>query len=125
VDITARAAPSTSALGAHSTSPGNVGLSLGGVARNVAEAAHRLLAQPDSVQLVTAAGSDSFGRLLEDETSRLGMRVDGFIRVPAARTAVCNMILDDRGSLVSGVADMDVVDGLESGVVSWSLVPYH
>lgn len=45
VDITANAVLANSTcLGRHSTTPGTVSLTLGGVARNIAEAAHRVLA---------------------------------------------------------------------------------
>jgi pseudouridine-5'-phosphate glycosidase/pseudouridine kinase len=116
VDITAHSAlPSTASE--HSTSPGSISLSLGGVARNVAEAAHRIVSSSpthlDTVQLVSAVGDDSFGRLLKEETSRIGMRIDGLVDVQAA-TAVCNLVLDAQGALVGGVADMGIVDKLDA-----------
>jgi pseudouridine-5'-phosphate glycosidase/pseudouridine kinase len=116
VDITAHSS-STALSTAQSTSPGSITLSLGGVARNMAEAAHRILppslAVSGAVQLVTALGDDSFGRLLRDETKRMGMRVDGLMDAdPDHRTAVCNLVLDSAGALVGGVADMDVVNML-------------
>ncbi|EPQ60620.1 hypothetical protein GLOTRDRAFT_68417 [Gloeophyllum trabeum ATCC 11539] len=116
VDITARPHPTTADLQAHSTAPGSVALSLGGVARNVAEAAFRLLASSSAVALVSPLGRDAFGRLLVGEQRRAGMRVDGLVEAHAAerRTAVCNMVLDQRGGLVGGVADMDVVSAMKA-----------
>jgi pseudouridylate synthase / pseudouridine kinase len=125
VDITARAATVDASLSIHSTSPGNVALSLGGVGRNVAEAAHRVIAKPHAVQLISAIGVDSFGRLMHDETARIGMRTDGLVEVPSARTAVCNMVLDGKGDLVSGVADMDVVDELKGDIVGISILLFE
>ncbi|TFK57060.1 indigoidine synthase A-like protein [Heliocybe sulcata] len=120
IDITAHPLPTADTgadLQAHSTSPGRVSLSLGGVARNVAEAAYRLLPSTSvsPVTLVSPVGQDAFGRLLFDELQRIGMRTDGLVHDadPQQRTAVCNMVMDARGGLVGGVADMGVVERLE------------
>ncbi|KAG6842251.1 hypothetical protein C0991_000221 [Blastosporella zonata] len=115
VDITAQAPASAS----RSTAPGRVYLSLGGVARNIAEASHRILSAHTphlSSILVSPVGDDAFGRILVEETTQLGMRVDGFIE-STQRTAVCNMVLDGHGELLSGVADMDIAKALEADTV--------
>ncbi|KAI0778267.1 indigoidine synthase A-like protein [Trametes elegans] len=118
VDITARADPvagtSRTNNNLHTTAPGVVSLTAGGVGRNVAEAAHRILTSyskdlSSATALVSPIGEDAFGQLLADETKQVGLRTDGLIRVPKARTAVCNMVLDGAGGLTGGVADMDVI----------------
>ncbi|EKM83921.1 hypothetical protein AGABI1DRAFT_110531 [Agaricus bisporus var. burnettii JB137-S8] len=115
VDITAQTmTDSDTRLSQHSTSPGKVSLSLGGVARNVAEASHRILAAQEhatSSLLVAPVGEDVLGKLLFEETQRLGMRTDGFLKSDK-RTAVCNMVLDNTGNLVGGVADMDITQAI-------------
>ncbi|KAH7925213.1 hypothetical protein BV22DRAFT_1195370 [Leucogyrophana mollusca] len=105
-------------LGLHSTSPGNVTMSLGGVGRNIAEAAHRIIASRSSdlsaaTLLVAPLGDDSFGRLLVDETRSLGMRVDGLIQKDGQRSPVCSLLLDGAGGLTGGVADMELIQSLE------------
>lgn len=122
VDITAQACDSHGSLGKHSTSPGTVTTSLGGVGRNIAEAAHRVLSGTSSTLarstlLVSPIGSDSFGRLLAEETARLGMRADGLLIMESQRSAVCNMVLDGSGNLIGGVADMAIIESLPSGIV--------
>ena len=94
--------------------------------RNVAEAAHRVLSSyssdlPHSAVLVSPIGEDSFGELLRSNSQKMGMRADGLIRVPNARTAVCNMVLDSVGNLVGGVSDMDVIGSLEASKASCSV----
>ncbi|KAF9453866.1 indigoidine synthase A-like protein [Macrolepiota fuliginosa MF-IS2] len=115
VDITAQAnADADATLATHSTAPGKVSLTMGGVARNVAEAAHRILTAqglPTSSLLLAPVGEDGFGRLLVDETEKLGMRTDGLLKSDG-RTAVCNMVLDSAGNLVGGVADMEITQSL-------------
>ncbi|KAJ3563446.1 hypothetical protein NP233_g8940 [Leucocoprinus birnbaumii] len=110
VDITAQADPANdSSLAKNSTAPGKVSLALGGVARNMAEAAHRILTAqrlPTSL-LVAPVGEDGFGKFLVDEMDKLGMRTDGLLKSDK-RTAVCNMILDSSGNLTGGVADMEI-----------------
>lgn len=86
---------------------------MGGVARNMAEAAHRILTAqelPTSSLLLAPVGEDSFGKLLVEETEKLGMRTDGLLKSDG-RTAVCDMVLDSTGNLVGGVADMDITQG--------------
>lgn len=123
VDITAKTNTSSdSQLSNHSTAPGKVSLSLGGVARNVAEASHRILAAQGhavSSLLVAPVGEDVLGKLLLDETQTLGMRTDGFLK-SSKRTAVCNMVLDDVGNLVRGVADMDITQSTTDEQVCFS-----
>lgn len=119
MDISARAKPFQA--GAHSTSPGTISVSLGGVGRNIAEAAHRVLtAQSQGLSsatiLVSPIGDDAFGRLLLDAAKRTGMRTDGLMQT-AHRSAVCNMVLDGVGSLVGGVADMDIIESLDGNTV--------
>lgn len=110
-----------STLDLHSTSPGSVEMSLGGVARNIAEAAHRLSGSyptgPHSTVLVSPVGDDAFGRVILEETKLIGMRQDGIIHLPKARSAVCNMLLNSSGNLVSGVADMDITKNLPVDMV--------
>jgi len=122
----ARVTPGTdSSLGQHSTSPGTVRLHLGGVGRNVAEAAYRISiskfqAHPSATVLVSSVGDDSFGRLILEEMRRTGMRTDGITTAPQ-RSAVCSMVLDGSGNLIGGVADMDIVESIEPDGVRWYL----
>lgn len=89
----------------------------------MAEAAHRILmsqstSSSSTTILISAVGSDSFGRLLVDETGRMGMRTDGLVHFESSRSAVCNMVLDSDGNLVGGVADMDIISSLKPEKVS-------
>lgn len=129
VDISAKAAPVTpggsDALGMQSTSPGEVAMTLGGVGRNIAEAAHRRLIsyseklnETASALLVSPIGDDSFGRVISDHMDGMGMRTDGLVvRAEGARSAVCNMVLDSGGNLIGGVADMDIIQSLKGDQV--------
>ncbi|TFK30313.1 indigoidine synthase A family protein [Coprinopsis marcescibilis] len=120
LDITSKADSSVDrSLAPHSTVPGSVSLTLGGVARNIAEAASRsaVTAYPGvSSLLLSPIGGDMFGHLMVEEVTRRGMRNDGLITLPE-RTAVCNMVLDGEGALVGGVADMDVTEDFSHNAI--------
>ncbi|CAD6890339.1 unnamed protein product [Tilletia laevis] len=132
VDISAQAHGATSQNTA-TTHPGRISLSPGGVARNVAEAASRLLqanlggsrteqssrqTSISAVKLIAPIADDAFGAFLQDEADRAGMRQDGFYIMKASssgsddgkhvpRTSVCTLSLDNESNLLHGVADFE------------------
>ncbi|WFD34478.1 hypothetical protein MCUN1_001319 [Malassezia cuniculi] len=100
VDVCAHGKPT-----ARSTVPGHIQLSVGGVAHNVARAAHAM-SKPFAVQLIAPLAADVFGQYVKQDMSTFGMRTDGLVE-HEGRTPACNLLLDD-GDLVAGVADMDM-----------------
>jgi pseudouridine-5'-phosphate glycosidase/pseudouridine kinase len=129
VDVVSQANTISNTDGSHSqrsTSPGLVGLHLGGVGRNIAEAAYRVSrsrfqAQPSATALVSSVGDDAFGRLLLEEMRRIGVRTDG-VMTDDRRSAVCNMVLDSSGNLIGGVADMDIIKSIQPETVGWRYI---
>ncbi len=104
------------------TTPGTVSLTVGGVARNIAEAAHRIFSSrsPDgssATTLLSPIGDDGFAQILLSEQRRLGMRGDGFFTIRGETTAVCNMFLNNTGALIGGVADMDIAQNVDESKV--------
>ena len=93
----------------HTTAPGAVALSLGGVAGNVAGAARSC--GIDDVLLVAPVGADFLGSVASEGLKGRGIRSDGLVRLRAGKggTPTCGILLDPRGELVGGVADMGVV----------------
>ncbi|KAK0198164.1 indigoidine synthase A-like protein [Armillaria mellea] len=117
IDITAQADKGSDPnLATHSTVPGSVEMSLGGVARNIAEASHRVIRDSNSTLLLSPIGNDAFGRLLEDETRTIGMRSDGLVKTNL-KTSVCNMFVDAEGHLLTGVADMGITEAFDKTTV--------
>jgi len=137
IDVTAQARPSTGSI-LHTTVPGAVQFTPGGVGRNIAECASRL-SDPDEVLLVSAIGTrsrsgnqddssltaDTFGTILETEMGISDMRTDGLIRreEDGANTAVCNLILSNDGGLIAGIADMDIAESITSEEVRIDFLP--
>ena len=112
VDIIAKAETSNSGNVLKTTAKGAVCNSLGGVGRNVAEAAHRSLPLfPNSeVLLISPVGQDQFAAQIRANMDNIGMRTDGLVQMMAGHTAVINMVLLGDGSLLGGVADVAIAD---------------
>jgi pseudouridine-5'-phosphate glycosidase/pseudouridine kinase len=120
VDITSQPQAATE-LDFNTTFPGKVSVSLGGVARNIAEAAHRVMSgaigEGAATLLVAPVGDDAFGSMIVDLTESLGMRTDGLMPIHGQRSSVCNLFLDAQGELQSGIADMDLTLAWEADQV--------
>lgn len=101
------------------TAPGRVSMSLGGVAGNVAGAASSLGLPSDTVLLAPAAG-DALGTLARAGLEKRGMRTDGLLTIGDEEngTPACGILLDERGDLIGGVADM----GLASKMTGTQIV---
>lgn len=105
------------------TTPGRISITPGGVGRNIAEAAQRLL-PPHSVQLVSVVGAagpgqppDPLQQVLLGEMANANLRTDGLIAMPG-RTAACTLSFGADNDLVAGIADMDIIEKLDDDIVS-------
>ncbi|KAJ2498881.1 hypothetical protein GGH96_003957 [Coemansia sp. RSA 1972] len=86
--------------------PGTVFTSVGGVAQNIARAAHLLGA---NAVLVAALGKDAHGAAVAADLRRIDMDTR-FLQYPGsgARTAIYNALHGPDGDLVAAVADMHI-----------------
>ena len=100
VDVKGRAAKR---LHLGTSVPGDITLTFGGVARNVAENLARL-GQPTI--LLSAVGDDAFGTQILKRTSEAGVDVSKVIVHPGQHSAVYLIILDERGSRTFAVDEM-------------------
>ncbi|MCO5577150.1 hypothetical protein L7F22_030973 [Adiantum nelumboides] len=106
VDITTQPTQA-GGIGAATTWPGRNTLSLGGVARNMAESAHRMLAgRAGPVKLISPVGNDVLGDFVRAGLTGLGMSTDGLV-LSSGRTASVMLQLDASGDLLTGIADID------------------
>ena len=93
----------------HSSTPGQVRVSSGGVARNVADNLARLGVE---VILLSAVGAGVSGERILKNAAEVGINVDNVLTSVEHRTAAYVAILDDQGNLVMSVDDMDVLSCL-------------
>ncbi|ORX36363.1 Indigoidine synthase A like protein-domain-containing protein [Kockovaella imperatae] len=112
-----------------STTPGEINLTPGGVARNIAESAQRFLSR-HAVQLISAIGTeggevDAAGVMLLHEMRKAGLRTDGIQSVEGVQTASCSLVLNERRDLVAGVADMGIVEKIDIGWIHENITEHR
>ncbi|GMK54612.1 hypothetical protein CspeluHIS016_0111980 [Cutaneotrichosporon spelunceum] len=119
VDITS----TTTRLVPHTTTPGSISISAGGVGRNIAHAAQNL-SPPGAIMLVSPVGThaahiDPLGQLLALALQEAGLRTDGLVPT-AGRTAACSLVLEN-GDLTGGVADFAIAEELDTEAIEAAL----
>jgi pseudouridine kinase len=92
-----------------SSNPGRTESAHGGVGRNIAENLARL---GSPVRMIGVVGEDDGGSALLDRLTTLDVDVRGVRRSPDRATGTYTAVLDHRGALVIGVADMAATDSL-------------
>eukprot|EP00047_Mylnosiga_fluctuans_P014457 m.38627 g.38627 ORF g.38627 m.38627 type:complete len:712 (+) comp5518_c0_seq1:3-2138(+) len=112
VDITSRVSKD---ITLHTTNYGSVRQTLGGVGRNVAEALHRLGAQP---VLRACVGADVAGSTVLGAMGTIGMETAGVQQLDRRRTASYSAVLDASGNLHFAVGDMDIFDSMGEAYVA-------
>ena len=104
LDVLAR---SSGPLRAHTSNPGAVLRTYGGVGRNVAENLARL---GTPTRMLLAVGDDTAGQEVLARTRFAGVKT---LRAPwEGPTGTYTALLDDDGSLVAGVADMAATESI-------------
>lgn len=114
LDVIARAG---SPVDAGSSTPGEIAVCDGGVARNVAENLARLGTR---VALVAPFGDDADGQALLARCGAIGIDVSAAIASPWPSSRYL-AVLDHDGELVAGINDMRAVDALEPDDVAPAL----
>ncbi|KAI8150303.1 Ribokinase-like protein [Fennellomyces sp. T-0311] len=112
LDITStisKSAPSLTSL-LNTSSPGRLKQTLGGVGRNVCEAAMRTGAP---AFLVSAVGGDLAAQTVRQGMKEIGMSTQFIQTLPDHPTAVYNAIHSKSGQLIAAVADMDIFDAVD------------
>jgi pseudouridine kinase len=92
-----------------SSVPGDITLSFGGVARNVAENLARL-GQP--AVLISAVGRDPFGAQILEHTASAGVNVENVVIDPGHHSAAYLAVFDPQGSPAVAVDEMDIVNAV-------------
>lgn len=106
IDIHGR---SSQPLRNNDSNPGDVHISAGGVARNIAENLARLGVD---ARLVSAVADDDHGQLLMRLSRDAGINVQNVIEIPSATTSTYLSVLDDTGDMLVAINDMRIIDSL-------------
>lgn len=100
----------------HTSNPAVISQSLGGVAHNIAKAAHLL---GSSVRLYSAVGNDLSGRAAVSQLQDEGMFTTGIETLPApARTAQYVAINNTHKDLALAMADMSILETIPQSLTS-------
>ena len=101
--------PTSSTPSLQTSNPARITQTLGGVAHNIAKAAHYLGAR---VQLCSVVGADLAGRTALQQLESDGLRTSGIVTIDSAtaRTAQYVAVNDTKKDLVLAMADMDILE---------------
>jgi pseudouridine kinase len=88
---------------------GRLTISVGGVARNIAENLARLGAD---TTLIAAVGADEFARLIMHQTEESGVHTDAMLIIEDQHSAAYLALLDHNGLLYTALDDSDCVRAL-------------
>jgi pseudouridine kinase len=100
---------------AGSSVPGTVRVSVGGVARNVADNLARLGVK---AVLLSAIGNDGSGKRILNNAAEVGINTDYIILSTEHHTAAYIALLDEKGNLVMSVDDMEVLAEITPQVIN-------
>jgi pseudouridine kinase len=97
-----------------SSTPGKVRVSVGGVARNVAENLARLGIE---TVLLSAIGAGDSGQRVLTNAAEVGLNTDYCLVLPDHRTSAYIALLDEKGNLALSVDDMEILGRLTPQVI--------
>lgn len=98
---------SNAALIGSDSNPGKVGMSLGGVGRNIA---HNMSLLGLDVRLLTAFGDDLYAQRIAASCGELGIDISQALTLPGQRTSTYLFIANSDGDMALAVNDMDIYD---------------
>ncbi len=93
----------------HDSNPGRMNISAGGVTRNICENIARL---GGSVRLISALGSDIYGRMIRDDSTAAGIDMSQCMVVENHSSSSYISMLDDHGEMYVALSDMTVLQNM-------------
>ncbi len=99
------------ALRLNDSNQGNVIISPGGVARNIAENLVRLGV---STKLISVVGADQFGETLLTQGNIIGIDMSDVVRLDGQKTSAYINVLDGSGDLHVAINDMAIINKLNA-----------
>lgn len=92
------------------SNPGAMSISLGGVTRNICENLARL---GGSVKLISALGSDLYGRMIREESTAAGIDMSQCMTVDGHPSSTYMSLLDEHGEMYVALSDMSVLQRMD------------
>ncbi|DBB09048.1 TPA: hypothetical protein ACH3X3_007672 [Trebouxia sp. C0006] len=104
------------------TVPGQIKMTSGGVARNVAQCLAALLGPENAPMLISVIGQDSSGDLLLQHWQSLQLPCNGILRRGGVSTPMTSYIFNQGGDVAASIADVKTV---EEHLKPADLQPFH
>ena len=89
------------------SNPGKTTISLGGVGRNIGENLTRL---GINTKLITAVGKDIYGRLIIEESKKIGLNIEESLILDNENTSTYLALLDENGDMELALSSMDIME---------------
>ena len=89
------------------SNPGKTTISLGGVGRNIGENLTRL---GINTKLITAIGKDIYGRLIIEESTKIGLNIEESLLLDNDNTSTYLALLDENGDMELALSSMDIME---------------
>ncbi|SHI65367.1 pseudouridine kinase [Clostridium cavendishii DSM 21758] len=98
----------------YNSTPGKVKMSFGGVCRNIAENMARVGV---NTQFISILGDDETGKNMLEHGAEIGYDMTNSMIIKGKSTPTYLAILDERGEMVSAIADMSSIDAMTTEFV--------
>lgn len=98
----------------HDSNPGRVKMSFGGVSRNIAENMARVGV---NTKFISILGDDETGRSMLEHSEMIGYDMNDSLILKNGRTPTYMAILDEKGEMVSAVADMESISEMNPSFI--------
>lgn len=95
----------------HDSIPGKVKISFGGVSRNIAENMARVGV---TTKFISILGNDEIGRSMIEHSETIGYDMKDSLILKEGGTPTYMAILDEKGEMVSAIADMDSISEMNN-----------
>ncbi len=95
----------------HDSIPGKVKISFGGVSRNIAENMARVGV---NTRFISILGDDEIGRSMIEHSETIGYQMQDSLILEGKSTPTYMAILDEKGEMVSAVADLDSISEMNT-----------
>jgi pseudouridine kinase len=89
---------------------GSVKVSLGGVARNIAENITRL---GINTKLISIIGDDGYGQIVLEQSGKIGLDLSNTMILKGEPTSVYLSILDENGDMELAISSMDIYERMD------------
>lgn len=97
---------------------GKISVSMGGVGRNIAE---NLARMGIYTKLITAVGSDGYGRMITEHSKDAGIDTSEFVTVTTSTSSTYMAVLDSNNDMAVAIADTKILDNLTIDLIKTKL----